>query len=315
MGKILAVAAIVLLVVGGLALYSFIPKGADQTIGTHPIKFSAIDLYAGGQDATTSAVLIYRMQGGLPVSQETVTINAAEVSTTMSYTSMETLKIKLYDATDISVCTQYQDLLVPYDNPSTVYNNYYMVDLKFVDRGDTDIAVSVEEGDGSAMAASSLQDLTTQGWNTAFAEWLFEAKQTVSDKGYTNTYDFLYGHGNYHYFYLDVYDVSGSTSGGWTNFIFPGGGGWLSFERNNHRYFAMKLSDNDVTRDAQTDGSFNPDGSWGKLSTINLKGMTAGMNITIVYGYRYYADWDYFTATGSWGENTAATTETLYIQY
>lgn len=315
MGKLLAVVAIVLIVVGGLAVYSFLPKGQDQTIGTHPIKFSAIDKLAGGQDATTSAVTIYRMENGLPVIQETVTINAAEVSTTMSYTSMEALKLKLYDASDTSICTQYQDLVVPFDNPSTVYNNYYMVDLMFVDRGDTAVAIAGYDGNSTSYSDDAVMDLTDSGWDSAFATWKFEAIQLTDDKGYVNTYDFLYGHGNYHYFYLDVSDVSGATSGGWTNFIIPGGGGWLSFERNNHRYFAIKLGDDDLTRDAQSDGSYDPVGIWSKMTTFNFKGITTGMNISIAYGYKYYADWDYFKSTGSWGENVAGSEETFYLQY
>jgi hypothetical protein len=314
-GKVIVAAVFVLaLVIGGAVIYSYIPKVPDKTIGTHPIKFSAMDRLAGGQDATTSAVDIYRMVGGEPVFQETVTINAAEVSTILSYTSMEALKCKLYDASDTSICTQFEDLLVPYDNPSNVYNNYFMVDLQFTDRGDTNIAV-LAAYDTTNIAANTILDLTTRGWNSVFADWQLTLRQTVADKGYVNSYDFLYKHLNDQYLVFDVSDVSGATAGGWTKFIISGGGGMQICERNNHRYLAIHVADESLTRDLQSTGVYNPNGRYDLDLTMNLKGLTTGMNISIVQSYLYYGDWQNFVSTGTWGENMAQTTLTYYLQY
>ena len=314
MGKLLGVAVIIIMVVSGLAIYSYLPKGPDQTIGTHPIKFSAIDRLAGSQDATTSAVDIYRTVAGVLTLQESVLINAAEVSSVMSYTSMEVLSLRMFDATDTSICTQYVTMTVPFDNPSNVYNNYYMIDLLFTDRGDTAVTVKAEY-DTTDIPADTLLDVSTRGWTTAFATWRLTLRETVDDKGYVNSYDFLNKHLNDHYLVLDVYDVSGSTSGGWTNFIISGGGGFEAFERNNHRYFAIHLTDDAVTRDKQSNGVYNPQGTYDLDLTMNFKGFGAGQNVTIVQSYRYYADWNYFKDTGSWGENTASATLTFYMQY
>jgi len=278
--------------------------------GTLPISFSALDKLAGSQDATTSAVGVYTLINGDPVLQETVTINAANVESTRDYTSGQVLLLKLYDASDTSVCTQYQVWTVPSADASNVYNGAFRLDLNFVDRGDTAIDTYLTEFNGTAIADAATVDCSNSGYDSAYATWTFTARQPTDDKGYVNSYNFLNGYGNYHYIVLKI---SGT---GWDRVV-PLDSGLKTFERNNIKYICFPLSDSDLTRDLQSDNSYNPLGKKDITVSFDLTSITSGDSVTLEYSYRYYADWENFKTTGSWGINSAtspATAETITIE-
>jgi len=306
------IAAVLLVaVILGAAYFGVFSIGGQNpgSPGTLPISFSAMDILAGSQDATTSAVAIYTMEGGNPVLQETVTINAANVDSTRDYTTGQVLYLKLYDATDTSVCTQYQVWTVPSADASNVYNGKFRLDLDFVDRGDTAIDTFITEFNGTAIADAATVDCSNSGYDSAYATWVFTIRQPTDDKGYVNSYNFLNGYGNYHY---AVIAISGT---GWDRVV-PLDSGLKTFERNNIKYVCYPLSDDDLKRDKQSDNSYDPVGRKDITMTYDLTAITSGDSVTFTYSYRYYADWEHFKATGSWGINSAtspATAETLTI--
>lgn len=277
--------------------------------GTLPISFSALDLYAGSQDATTSAVTVYKLSNGNYLEQETVTINAANVDSTRDYTTNEVLFFKLYDATDTSVCTQYQVWTVPSADASNVYNGKFRLDLDFIDRGDTAIDTYLTEFNGTAIADAASVDCSNSGYDSAYATWTYSIRQPTDDKGYTNSYNFLNGYGNYHY---AVIKVSGT---GWDRCVLLDSG-VKTFERNNILYVCYPLGNDDLTRDKISDNSYDPIGKKDVVMTWDFTSITSGDSVTFEYSYRYYADWDNFKSTGSWGINAAtspATPETVTI--
>jgi len=306
----IAAVLVVAVVLGAAYLGVFSIGGQNPgSPGTLPISFSALDVLAGAQDATTSAVAIYKMIDGNLVSQETVTINAANVDSTRDYTTGEVLYLKLFDATDTSVCTQYQIWTVPSADASNVYNGKFRLDLNFVDRGDTAIDTYITEFNGTAIADAASVDCSNSGYDSAFATWTFTIRQPTDDKGYVNSYNFLNGYGNYHY---AVIAVSGT---GWDRCV-PLDLGLKTFERNNILYVAYPLSDDDLTRDKISDNSYDPIGKKDVVMTWDFTSITSGDSVTFTYSYRYYADWDHFKSTGSWGVNSAtspATAETVTI--
>lgn len=296
-----------ILVIGGMYAYSMMPKTGAGEVATLPIEFSAIDKLAGGQDATTSKVAIYRMVDGQLSLQETVTINAAGVESTLDYTTGEQLYLKLYDDTDTSVCTQYMVFTVPYASASNIYNGKFHVDLFFVDRGDSTKDIRVDFANGTAISASSTLDVTDEGWDSNYAYFDFAIRNLDDDTGYVNTYNFLRDYGNYHYFFISV---SGT---GWDSVNILGN--VESFTIGTTKYWAIKLTDDDITRDLQANGEYDPDGIWTRRFTFDLTGFESGDSVTLTYGYVWYADWDHFKSSGSWGVDASQTTESITIQY
>lgn len=304
-------AVLVIAVILGAAYFGVFSIGGQNpgSPGTLPISFSAMDILAGAQDATTSKVAIYTMVDGNPTIQETVTINAANVDSTRDYTTGTVLFLKLFDTSDTSVLTQYQVWTVPAADASNVYNGKFRLDLDFIDRGDTAIDTFITEFNGTAYADALSVNCSASGYDSAYATWQFTIRQPVDDKGYVNSYNFLNSYGNYHY---AIIKISGT---GWDRVI-PLDLGLQVFERNNIKYIAYPLSDTDVTRDLQSDNSYDPLGKIEITMSYDLTAITSGDSVTWEYSYRIYADWNNFKETGSWGINSVtspATAETLTI--
>ena len=298
---------IILIIAGGLWVYSALPQGPDQRTSTMVIDFTAVDKLAGSQDAATSAVSIYRFTGGTYELQETVTMAAAATASVLTYTTGEELWLKLYDATDTSVCTQYMNFIVPFADPSEIYGQAFQVKLDFVDKGDTAKDISITESNGTAIAASASIDTSKSGYNSAYATWEFDIRALDDDSGYVNTYNFLKGYENYHYLVLDA---SGT---GWDSVTLLSTAGWQVYERADVRYFVYKLSNEDLTRDAKSDGSYDPAGRFKLTATFDLTGITSGDSVTLNYQYMWYSSFANFQATGSWGADTAETAELVTI--
>lgn len=308
MGRgIYAVVVVVLIVAAGLWIFAALPQGPDQQASTMVIDFTAVDKLAGSQDATTSAVGIYRFQDGKYELQETVTMDAAAKASVLTYTTGEELWLKLYDASDTSVCTQYMNFIVPFADPSEIYGQAFQVKLDFVDKGDTAKDIAITESNGTAIAASSTVDTSQSGYDSAYATWEFDIRALDDDSGYMNTFNFLKSYENYHYL---VIDASGT---GWDSITLLSTAGWQVYERADTRYFVYKLSNDDLTRDLKSTGEYDPDGRLKLSTTWDLTGITSGDSVTFNYQYMWYSSFARFQATGSWGDDTAETAEVITI--
>lgn len=300
----------IVVLAGGLYIYSIAPVAEPGTHATLVIDFTPMDRLAGSQDAATSAVKIYSTD---LILLETVTMDAASKASVLQYTTGDVIGLYIYDASDVSICEQYQWTTVPRASDAEVYGQAFQYTVWNVDREET-IPMSVTE-DGVDVADDAIKDASTDGWTTAYAYIEMEMRPESDDMGYVNTENFLRGYGNNHYFVLDVYDVSGSTLGGWFCFNILGGG-YTTLDRNDHRYYAWALSDSDIERNLQSDGTYNPTGLWQLNLAIDLTSFSAGNNITIDYDYIMYADWEHFVSSGSWGADVELTgEETFFIQY
>ena len=308
MGKgIYALVVIVIVIAAGLWVYTALPQGPDQQSATMVIDFTAIDGLAGSQDATTSAVQIYRFEGGKYELQETVTMDAAAKASILTYTTGEELWFKLLDATDTSVCTQYSNFIVPFADPSEIYGQAFQVKLNFVDKGDTAKDIAITESNGTAIAASSTVDCSASGYDAAYATWEFDIRALDDDSGYVNTYNYLKDYENYHYL---VIDASGT---GWDSITLLSTAGWQVYERADTRYFVFKLSNDDLTRDLKSTGEYDPDGRFKLTTTWDLTGITSGDSVTFNYQYMWYSSFARFQASGGWGADTAETAEVITI--
>lgn len=307
-GKIVAAVVILIIVAaGGLWVYSSLPKAAVGQAATMVIDFSAIDEIAGGQDAATSAVIIYKLEDGAYDLQETVTIAAAATASLLTYTTGETLFLKLYDATDTSICTQYLTFTVPLADPSEIYGQAFQVPLKFIDKGDTAKDISITEDNGTAIASSAAVDCSASGYDAAFATWEFNLRAMDDNVGYKNTDNFLKGYSNDHYLILSA------TGTGWDSTVLLSDSGWTIFEKASVRYFVRQLSDTDLTRKLLSDGSYDPVGRYTLSATFDLTGITSGDSVTLAYEYRWYSSVAQFQAASNWGSDTAATSEFVTV--
>ena len=302
----------IICIAGGLYVYSIAPVAEPGTHATLVIDFTPMDRLAGSQDAATSAVQIYSPD---KVLLETVTMDAASKASVLQYTTGDVIGLYIYDATDVSICEQYMWTTVPRASDAEVYGQAFQYTVWNVDR-EVSIPMSVTE-DGVDVADADKKDLTTDGWNTAFAYIDFDMRPESDNMGYVNTENFLRGYGNNHYFVLDIYDTgfSGDVAGGWFCFNILGGG-YSTLDRNDHRYYVWALSDSDIERNLQSDGTYDPTGLWQLNLAIDLTSFSTGNNITIDYDYIMYADWDHFVSSGSWGADVELTgEETFHIQY
>ena len=307
------VIAIILIagIAGGLYLFGMAPDVAEPgTVATLVIDFTPMDRLAGSQDAATSAVAIYNTE---LVLLETVTMDAASKASVLQYTTGDVIGLHINDATDASICDQYLWVTLPLASAAEVYGQAFQYTIWNVDREVT-IPMSVTE-DGVDVADDAIKDLSTDGWDTAYAYIDFELRPETSNMGYVNSENFLRGYGNNHYFYLDIYDVV-ADNGGWYKFNILGGNA-VTLDRNNHRYYCWELSDTDIERNLRSDGTFDPTGLWEVNLAVDLTSFIAGNNITIDYRYIMYADWDNFVSTGSWGADLEgdAADEPFFIQY
>ena len=272
------------------------------------IDFTAIDFYAGGADAATSAVGIYRLVNSDYVLQETVTIAGAATASALTYTSLEMVYLKMYDGDDTSICTQYVPFMVPMADPSEIYGQAFQVRLNYVDKGDTAKDILIQDHNNTAIADSATLDVTNNSWDTDYAELDIEIRALDDDCGYINTENFLNGYGNNHYI---VMSASGT---GYDSFNLLTGG-WTVFEKASVRYFVKPLSDTDLTRDKLSEGNYDPDGSLAMSLVFDFTGFEAGDSVTFTYEYRWYSSLTNFQDMSSWGIDTAATTESVTVQY
>jgi len=302
------VITVIVIVAGGLWVYNALPKAPTGKAATMVIDFTAWDELAGAQDAATSAVDIYRLVDGNYVSQETVTMDAAAKASTLVYTTGETLYLKAYDASDTSVCTQYLKFLVPFADESEIYGQAFQVALAFVDKGDTAKDILIKDHNNTAYADTATMDVTNNSWDSSYAELDIELRAFDDDSGYTNTNNFLLGYGNYHYI---VMTASGT---GWdsVNLLTSG---WQVLDKASTRYFVYKVSDTELTRDLQSTGEYDPDGTLIKSLVFDFTGFAGGDSVTFAYEYRWYSCWEHFKDSSAWGTDTAATSESVTIQY
>jgi len=295
---------------GGMYLFTLYEPPVPGTVATLPIDFTPMDRLAGTQDAATSAVLIYNTD---LVLLETVTMDAASKASVLQYTTGDIIGIYVKDATDTSICEEYHWYTVPRASEAEVYGQAFQFTVWQTDRNEAP-PMNVES-EGTAIADDELEDLTTNGWNTAYAYIDFEIRPATDDLGYINTFNFLRGYDNNHYFVISIADVSGSTLGGWykVNLL---GGGVQSLDRNDIRYYCFALSDTDLERDLQSDGTYDPTGLWQRNLAFDITSFAAGNNVTVTYQYHMYASWDHFVSSGSWGADLESmTAETFHIQY
>ena len=311
MGKIAGIIVVIILIVAGVGgawyLFNTLPGHDDEAV-TMIIDFTAMDVLAGSRDADTTAIDIYRMIDSELVKQESVTLDAASKASANTYTSGEVLYIKLYDSSDTSLCTQYLELTVPKADPSWIYDGAFQIRLDTTDRGDTAKDILIQYHNNTAIAASATLDATNESWDSEYAEIDIEVRALDDDSGYVNTANFLKGYGNYHYIVLKA---SGT---GWDS-VNMLSSGWDAYDKASARYFVIKLTNDDLTRDKQSTGEFDPDGTFVKNLLFDLTGFEAGDSVTLAYEYRWYSCWDHFQDTSSWGTDTATTSESVTVQY
>ena len=303
----------IICVAGGLYIYSIAPVAEPGTHATLVIDFTPMDRLAGSQDAATSAVGIYNPS---LVLLETVTMDAASKASVLQYTTGDVIGLHINDATDHSVCDQYAWVTVPRASDAEIYGQAFQYTIWNVDRN---IAPPMNvESDGTAIADAEKEDLTTNGWDTAYAYIDMELRPATDDLGYVNSDNFLLGYENNHYFTIAVADdavSSGNVAGGWFKFNILGGG-FQTLDRNDIRYYCWALSDSDLERNLQSDGTYDPTGLWQLPLAVDLTSFITGNNITITYQYRWYSSWNHFVERGSWGADAdAMTAETFHIQY
>lgn len=315
-GKIVAV-IVILVIVGAGVIFVVNMLPGEVEPDTMTIKFTATDVLAGSTDAATSAVIIYRLMDGKYVQQETVTMTAAQTESTLTYTTGEILWLKAYDASDTSVCTQYLKWTVPQGTPAQMYDGSFQCALHFVDRGNSAYDILIKYHNNTAIASSATLDVTTESWDSTYAEIDFELRNLNTDAGYRNTHNFLKGYDNNHYI---VFSASG-TGYDSVNFLTtttPYGPLVGSYERGSVFYWVVALQSEAIDRDQQSGGEFDPDGVLHIPLTLDLTGFASGDSVTFTYTYKYYASWDLFQKTGNWGTDAAdnpASAETVTIQY
>lgn len=302
-----AIVVVVIIVAAGLWVYSALPQGPDRQSATMVIDFTATDKYAGSQDAATSAVDIYRFEGGKYELSESVTMDAAAKATILTYSTGEELWLRTFDASDTSVCTQFMNFIVPFADPSEIYGQAFQVNLEFIDKGDTAKDIAITESNGTAIADSSTVDTSNSGYDTTYATWEFDIRALDDDSGYMNTHNFLREYENYHYLMIDA---SGT---GWDSVTLLSTAGWQVYERADTRYFVYKLSNDDLTRDLKSTGEYDPDGRFKLTTTWDLTGITGGDSVTFNYQYMWYSSFAHFQATGDWGVDTSETAEVITI--
>jgi len=308
-GKIVAIVVIAIIcVAGGIWVFSALPQAPVGQAATMVIDFSAIDKIAGGADAATSAVSIYSLIDGAYDLKETVTIAAAATASTLTYTTGQQLFLKMFDATDTSICTQYMAWTVPLADPSEIYGQAFQVALSFTDKGDTAKDISITESNGTAIADSATINTSDSGYDTAYATWEFNLRAMDDNSGYVNTDNFLKGYSNDHYL------ICSATGTGWDSTVLLSTTGWQIFEKASVRYFVYQLSDTDLTRKLLSDGSYDPAGRFTLSATFDFTGITAGDSVTFAYEYRWYSSVEQFIAASNWGSDTAATSESLTIE-
>lgn len=307
--KVIAIAVITIVVgsVVGYWLYVQMPTPDEKTFATLPIQFTAIDRLAGGTDAATTEVEIFLLEGGYHVSQETVTMTAANTESANEYTTLDVLYLKIDDTTDTSLCTIYKVVTVPYASFANIYDNAFQLKLKTTDRGNTAKDIAITEANGTAIADAATVDCSNSGYDSAYASWDFDLKAMDDDSGYVNSDNFLKGYGNNHYLVLDAVGT------GWDSVTLLSTAGWQIYERASTRYFVYPLSDTDLTRDLQSAGVYDPTGRITISVTFDLTGITSGDSVTLDYQYMWYSSFENFKATGSWGSDTAETEETITI--
>ena len=305
--KILAI-LVTLIVIGAGTLYILQGLGGETDPVTMIVDFTAMDQYLGERDADTTAIDIYRLKDSGLVKQESITLDAASHPSALVYTSGEELYIKLYDSTDDSLCTQYLKLVVPQADPAAVYDGAFQVTLWTVDRGDTAKDILIQYHNNTAIAASATLDVTNESWDSTYAEIDFEIRALDDDTGYWNSFNFLNEYDNKHYL------VMKATGTGWdsVNLLTSG---WTAYDKASARYFVKPLDNEAVSRDKQAAGQYDPDGTFMDPMVFDFTGFESGDSVTFSYEYRWYSSWNHFQASSSWGVNTAATSESVTIQY
>ena len=307
-GKLVAgLLIVVILVAGGLYVLSQLPGGNTDTV-TMIIDFTAMDQYLGERDADTTEIDIYRILDSVLVKQENIVLDAASHPSALTYTSGEELYLHLYDESDTSLCTQYLKVVVPAADPAAIYDGAFQITLWTVDRGNTAKDILIQYHNNTAIANSATLDVTNESWNTNYAELDFEIRALDDDTGYWNTFNFLNEYDNKHFI---VFKASGT---GWDSMNLLSSG-WTVFDKASARYFVKALDNNDVSRDKQAVGIYDPDGTMAMSMTWDLTGFESGDSVTLAYEYRWYSSWDHFQDSSSWGVNTAATSESVTVQY
>lgn len=307
-GKLVAgLLIVVILAAGVLYIISMTPLKPGDPV-TMIIDFTAMDELLGERDADTTIIDIYRMKDAGLVKQESITLDAASHPSALPYMSGEVLYIHLYDSSDTSLCTQYLKLTVPGADPAAVYDGAFQVTLWTVDMGNTAKDILIQHHNNTAITASETLDVTNNSWDTNYAEIDFEIRALDDDTGYWNSFNFLNEYDNNHYI---IFKASGT---GWDSMNLLTSG-WTVFDKASARYFVRALDKNDVTRDKQAAGQYDPDGTMAISMVWDLTGFASGDTVTLDYEYRWYSSLSHFTEFSAWGVNTAATSEEVTVQY
>ena len=313
-GIIAAVVVIAaILVVGGLAGIVVVPPAQS---GNMVVTFTVTDLYSSTAIPDTCDLYVYVLEGGNLVPRDAkLDFSSGDVDSVQSYKTGETLKLKVTDPTDTSYCTTYFTWVVPSPSSSELENAKFKCDLGIVNMDDAnndgtmDWDPAIEDNNGTSIAASATVDVSNSGYDGAYAYWNFFIYNDDDDTGYMNTYNFEDQVFNNAYLFLDF---SGT---GWDRTSIRDGA-VATFERNNHLYAMVPLTQDDLSRDNDVSAGFvgQRDGNFKVSFTMDFTAYEAGDSVTLSYGIRYYSDWYNFVERGSWGIDTVSIAESLTIQ-
>ena len=303
MGKGAAVAIIAVIAIAALALFGpgMVTEITDSGYRLYlPIQFSAQDTFAGGADGTTTKVSVYNANYELI---EHVTISTqAGTDSAMKYWSGDVVYLKHDDASDTSLCHIYEKLIVPYHSSDSDTKHYVVI--KTVD---TDASWDVRLDDTSENNWANAATWDTSDNGTA-PTWVFKIITPTDDKGYKSSYNFLEGCDNTIYY---VFKLSGT---GATRVLFDTNRAIRHYFDGAYHWYAVHLSDSDITRDLKSDGTYDPIGYFTMPIKMDLTQVTSGDSVTFVHGLYYYADFDNLISNGSWGPDATSVTESITIQ-
>ena len=140
----------------------------------------------------------------------------------------------------------------------------------------------------------------------------FKNRDNTDDTGYKGSYNFLRG------LYQNAYFFTRFTGTGTDSVIIESVSvGYQKYvvSATSDVWLYTQLADDDLTRDKQPDLTYDPDGLWSMLVSLDLSGISSGDEVTCTYGVVIYGDATWLHQYNDWGPDDAQTTDTFIIGY
>jgi hypothetical protein len=276
------------------------PRDADWGAWKLDVKitFSTYDFFAG-TSVTTATVVLYDYDTESQLESVSISSGSGDSS---AYQSGMKIKFKVSQS---GYATYYGAFSVPYhqtDQDSAHTIKVWMVKLPTWEQ-----ACYFQNGTEIA-DAGTLNTTTDLSAGKAYLE--FKNRDNTDDTGYVTSYNFLRNLWQNAYFYARFTGtgtdsvIIESVSVSYQKFVVSAVSDvWLYHQ----------LDDEDLTRDKQSDLTYDPDGLWSMLMTLDLSGITSGDSVTCTYGVVIYGDATWLHQYNDWGPDDTSTTDTLTI--